>query len=95
MTFPLGSRVIPDADAEMRRRAAERQVPEHVREALDHAVTVVKPGETLIIRLDRNATLGQAQHYQEALDQIVKARGLPFTALVLLGEELAVGEAAR
>jgi len=71
-----------------------KAVPEIDEEALLGAVlavisghAVVKPGETLIIRM-RDWSADQVEYYQEYLD----AHGLPFGVLVVVGDELAVAE---
>ena len=48
----------------------------------------MKPGETLVIRV-KDWRPEQVEFYQEYLDH----RGLPFGALVVIGDELAVGHA--
>ena len=70
-------------------------VPEIDEEALLAAVlevisghAIVKPGETLVIRV-KDWRPEQVEFYQEYLDH----RGLPFGALVVIGDELAVGRA--
>lgn len=69
-------------------------VPEIDEEALLGAVlavisghAVVKPGETLIIRM-RDWNADQVDQYQEYLDH----QRLPFRVLVVVGDELAVAE---
>jgi hypothetical protein len=94
MTMP-GARPIPDPEAEMHRLAAERKVSPHVRKVLDEAVTVVKPGETLIVRLPWGSVYAQqVVEYQRALDDIVKHRGLPFRVIVICADQIAVAEPA-
>lgn len=99
MTFPPGSRTITDADAEMRRLAAGRKLPGHVRELLGHAVTVIKPGETLIIATDPDWTPNQVAEYQRFLDAWHHDPDpdvrLPFRAIALAGAEFAVREAGQ
>ena len=63
-----------------------------VRQLLRECVTVVKPGETLIIRGDRNWTPGQLREVQDWLDREPEWRGLDFRILVVPGEELGVAE---
>lgn len=58
--------------------------------AIRECVTVVKPGETLAVRLSENFTSGQLREYQEAIDSMTEYRGLGIHVLVLPGEELAV-----
>jgi len=69
-------------------------VPEIDEEALRDRIieviaghAVVKPGETLVIRVT-DWTPGQADCYQQVLD----AQGLPFRVLVVIGEGLAVAK---
>ena len=73
-----------------------RVVPEIDEEALLDAVvkvisgtTVVKPGETLVIR-SRDWTVDQAAQYQGYLTAFYD--GLPFRVLVVIGDELAVAK---
>lgn len=56
---------------------------------LRECVTVVKPGETLVIR-SRDWTPHQAEMYQEFLDARHAAGGLPFRVVVVIGDEVAV-----
>jgi hypothetical protein len=60
---------------------------EVVEAAFRECVTVVKPGETLVIRC-RDWTPGQAGQYQEYID--ADWRDLPFRVLVVIGDELGV-----
>lgn len=92
MTMP-GMRPIPDPEAEMHRLAAERKISPRVRKILDEAITVVKPGETLIVRLTpANWTPMQFREYQEALDRILEYRQMPFAAVAILADEIGVAE---
>jgi predicted SAM-dependent methyltransferase len=62
--------------------------PDEARALLRECVTVVRPGETLVIRVPPSWTAYQVQEYQEYAD----AAGLPFRVLVVMGDELAVAE---
>lgn len=75
----LRVKVIPEID-----KAALREA---VLEVIT-SVTVVKPGETLVIRL-KDWNPDQVEYYQEDLDR----RGLPFRVLAVIGDELAVAAA--
>jgi hypothetical protein len=69
-------KVVPEIDEEALRDAIVKVIAGHA---------VVRPGETLVIRCgDWNAD--QAEQYQDYLDH----SGLPFRALVVVGDELAV-----
>jgi hypothetical protein len=57
----------------------------------DH-VTVVRPGETLVVRGGDWAPY-RVRELQEALDTMIAARGLKFSVLVVPGDELAVAQA--
>lgn len=65
--------------------------PEQVTRLLGECVTVVKPGETLVIRVPDTWTPNQVDEYQRYLDYLASERG--FRVLVVLGEELGVAEA--
>jgi hypothetical protein len=65
-----------------------------VRQVLRECVTVVKPGETLIIRGDRDWTPNQAEEVQQRFDAAVDFWKLCFRVLVVPGDELGVAENA-
>jgi hypothetical protein len=96
--MPPGMRPIPDPEAEMHRLAQARKTPPadpaQIRALLRECVTVVAPGETLIIRAHRNWTPKQVGEYQRALDDAAEYLNLPFRAVALMGEEFAVAKAA-
>jgi hypothetical protein len=60
---------------------------EVVEAAVRECVTVVKPGETLVIRC-RDWTPDQAEQWQEYID--AAWRDLPFRVVVVIGDELGV-----
>ena len=66
---------------------------DEVRQLLRECVTVVKPGETLIIRVPMNATMYQIHEYQERANAVLADHGNPFRVFVLPAEELGVAEA--
>jgi hypothetical protein len=66
--------------------------PDEVRALLRECVTVVKPGETLVVRAYPNTSPAQLRELQQAADVMCEARGLPFRVLVVYGEELTVVE---
>lgn len=68
---------------------------DEVRQLLRECVTVVKPGETLVIRGDRNWSPNQMREVQEMLEHMIQYLDLHFKALVVPGEELGVAEAAH
>jgi hypothetical protein len=71
-------KVVPEIDEEALRDRILEVINGHA---------VVKPGETLVIRL-KDWSPDQAEYYQEDLDR----RGLPFGPLVVIGDELAVAK---
>jgi hypothetical protein len=64
--------------------------PETARALLSECVTVVKPGETLVIRVPESWTPQQAEQYQEYADAATGSARISFPVLVVIGEELAV-----
>ena len=66
---------------------------DEVRHLLSECVTVIRPGETLLLRCGRDWTPGQAREVQEWMDRAIEWRDLGFKALVVPGEELGVAEA--
>lgn len=64
--------------------------PETARALLRECVTVVKPGETLVIRAPDTWTVQQVELYQEYADAATGAGRIPFGVLVVIGQELAV-----
>jgi hypothetical protein len=108
MHIPADAPMTEEQAAEFRERFAEMAGRYHltipprpsltedeVRQLLRECVTVVKPGETLVIRGDRDWTPNQMREVQDMLDGAVKWRELGFTVLVVPGEELGVAEAAE
>ena len=65
--------------------------PDEVRQLFRECVTVVKPGETLVIR-DRNWTPNQVQEIQRWMDDEHESGRISFKVLALIGEELGVVE---
>jgi len=65
--------------------------PVEVRHLLRQCVTVVKPGETLVIRLPLETPPNQTAEYRAVLDQMRDAFGL--TAVVVVADELGVMQA--
>jgi hypothetical protein len=55
-------------------------------------VTVVRPGETLVVRVSDNTTPNQLRELQEYGDLLAGARG--FSVFVAWGRELGVAESA-
>jgi hypothetical protein len=66
--------------------------PEQVRYLLRECVTVVKPGETLIVRVGFDIMPQQVRELQNAADGMCEYRDFPFKVLVFPGEELAIAE---
>lgn len=67
--------------------------PELARALLRECVTVVKPGETLVIRVPEGWTPEQVGEYQRYADYASDEGTIPFRVLVVTGEELGVAEA--
>ena len=65
--------------------------PEQIRQLLSECVTVVKPGETLVIR-GRDWTPNQVREIQQVMDALHEEGRIPFKALAIFGDELAVTE---
>lgn len=64
--------------------------PETARALLSECVTVVKPGETLIIRAPESWTPQHVEYYQEYADAATGSGRISFPVLVVIGEELGV-----
>jgi len=64
--------------------------PDEMRDLLRECVTVVAPGETLIVRISPDCTPAQVQEYQQRATEIAEHQGLGFKILVLPAEDLAV-----
>lgn len=68
---------------------------DEVRQLIRECVTVVKPGETLIVRVPMNASMQQIHEYQDRANAVLEDHGNPFRVLVLPAEELGVAEAGQ
>jgi hypothetical protein len=66
--------------------------PDVVAALLRACVTVVKPGQTLIVRVPVRSEPPVVARYQERLNTVIRDQELGFAALVLPAEELAVAE---
>lgn len=66
---------------------------EQVRQLLRECVTIVKPGETLVVRVPWTTTPTQLREYQRAMDS-AEGGVIPFRVLVVAGDELGVRQAA-
>ena len=66
---------------------------DEIRHLLSECVTVVKPGETLILRVPWTTTPTQVRELQVVLDETTAWLELPFKALVVPGDELTVAQA--
>ena len=66
--------------------------PEQVRQLLRECVTVVKPGETLIIRVPLTWTPTMVSDYNTTIQDVHEMMELPFRAMVVPAEGLAVAE---
>jgi hypothetical protein len=67
--------------------------PDVVAALLRACVTVVKPGQTLIVRVPVHSDRATVDRYQERLNIVIRDQELGFAALVLPAEGLAVAEA--
>jgi hypothetical protein len=67
--------------------------PETARELLRECVTVVKPGEVLLIRVPDNWSPRQVHETQERISEIIAYRELGVAVMLLPGEEFAVAKA--
>ena len=66
--------------------------PDEIRQLLRECVTVVKPGEHLILRIPWTTTPAQVRELQDFVTDTAVWLDLPFKVLVLPGDELAVAE---
>lgn len=66
---------------------------DEVRQLLRECVTVVKPGDVLVIRAYENWTVQQQRALQDVLNDMHEAGAVPFRSLVVPGAELGVAEA--
>ena len=64
-----------------------------MRQILRECTTIVKPSETLILRVS-GFSPERVEYYQENLDAWLDRHGRPFSALVLEGAGLGIAEAA-
>ena len=85
------------AIAESRQRVRLRVLnapltPDEVRQLLRECVTVVKPGEHLILRVPWSTTPSQVRELQEVVNEMAGYLERPFRMLVLPGDELGVAE---
>lgn len=67
--------------------------PEQLRDFIAENVTIVRPGETLVIRVT-DLTPEQMAGYQDRLNVAHEYGFIPFRCLVVYGEELGVAEAS-
>jgi len=65
---------------------------DQVRQLLSECVTVVKPGETLVLRMDREWGPQAMREVQDMLDEVIRWRELPFRAIVVPADEVAVAQ---
>jgi hypothetical protein len=65
--------------------------PDEIRQLLRECVTVVKPGETLVIR-GRDWTPNQVCEIQQVMDALHEDGRIPFRALAIFGDEIIVAE---
>jgi hypothetical protein len=67
--------------------------PDEIRQLLRECITVVKPGETLIVRVPLTWTPDQVNRYSRIISDANEALELPFRTLVVPAGELSVAEA--
>jgi hypothetical protein len=67
---------------------------DEVRDLLRECVTVVKPGETLILRLPSDTSIESVTWYRKHVEAVREYFNLPFQVVVLVAEGLGVAEAA-
>ena len=67
---------------------------DEIRQLLSECVTVVKPGETLILRVPWNTLPAQVRELQDALNDGIEYTQAPFKVFVVPGDELTVAEPA-
>jgi len=63
--------------------------PEEIRQALETAVTVVRPGESLVVLVPFDTPAAQIRDYQHALDEMREWSAWKTPILVLAGEAMA------
>ena len=94
-------RLPPDEFALVRKAAAILRdcgeprwpAPDELRDFLTEHVTVVKPGETLIIRTT-DLTPVQMREWQDYFEREADGGYIPFRVLVVHGDELGIAETA-
>ena len=83
MSGPYEHRILPPVPS---------LTPDQVRQLLRECVTVVKPGETLIVRVPLTGVPEQVDRYARDLGEVSEAMDLPFKTVVVAAEELGVAE---
>ena len=66
--------------------------PEVARALLRECVTVVQPGETLVVRTHDWWTPDMANEYQRCVDEDTESGRIPFKVVIVLGDELAIAK---
>jgi hypothetical protein len=66
--------------------------PDEIRSLLRECVTVVKPGETLIVRVPTDWTMAQVDQYVALCDKALERGGYAFRIVVLPAEGLGAAE---
>jgi hypothetical protein len=77
-------------DVRASRLPTDPLTPGEIRALLRECVTVVAPGETLIIRVLSSLTMQQVAEYQRSVNVALEYLGCPFKALVLPAEGLGI-----
>jgi hypothetical protein len=69
--------------------------PDETRRLLRECVTVIKPGETLLIRVPLTWTPDQVSRYARQVNDMHEAMELPFRALVVPAGSIGIAEVAE
>ena len=69
--------------------------PDEVRQLLRECVTVVKPGETLVMQVPMDTRPSVVNELQRVVSEITEDRGMGSTVLIVPGSGLAVAEAGE
>jgi hypothetical protein len=91
MTLPPGAHAPDEAADEMAAGPpAAALTPEAARALLRECITVVQPGETLVVRVPGDWTPRMMVEYQDYADAATESGYIPFKVLVVIGEQVAI-----
>jgi hypothetical protein len=91
MTLPPGAHAPDEAADEMAAGPpAAGLTPEAARALLRECITVVQPGETLVVRVPGDWTPRMMVEYQDYADAATESGYIPFKVLVVIGEQVAI-----